>query len=142
MYGTVDSPASKGIPAPVYKLDDFAPTGPNAANVTAIPDIQSHLLLYQSPPLLDTTHTLNISISNLTIGGPNFYFDFFTIDVSTPEPMSHILVDDRSSDIHYSGDWTDSHSFNSYLGTDRMAADSGNSIATFAFTGTQALAFP
>lgn len=134
VYCTLDSPASRGIPAATYSLDNFTPTRSNGLNMSEILDVQSHLLLYQSPPLVAGAHTLNISLSNMTSSGPKFYLDFFTVDVASATSPFNVIVDDQNPAISYSGNWTDSHSFNGFLGTDSLA-DLGGANATFTFIG-------
>ena len=135
VFGTVDSPISKGIANATYSLDTLPPTGMNGADLSTITDIQSHIRLYQSAVLENGKHTLNISLSNANSASPKYFFDFFTIEVQSVSPTAHVIVDDRDSSIKYSGNWTESSSFNEYMYTDSEAPDSGNANATYSFNG-------
>jgi len=137
VFGTVDSPASKGMPNATYSLDSLPPTGMNGADVSTITDTQSHIRLYQSAVLENGRHTLNISLSNTSSTSPKYYFDFFTIEVQSVPSTAHVIVDDRDPGIKYSGNWTESSSFNEYMYTDSEAPDSGNANATYLFNGTK-----
>jgi hypothetical protein len=139
VFGTVDSPISKGTANVTYSLDSFPPTGMNGADLSTITDVQSHILLYQSPAVENGKHTLNISLSNTNSTSPKYYFDFFTIEVQSVSSTDHVIVDDRDSSIKYSGNWTKSSSFNEYMYTDSEAPDSGNANATYLFNGTKRL---
>jgi len=137
VYGTLDSPAVNGIATSTYSIDNISSitTVYTGENYLTIPDLQSHLLLYQSPVVSDGPHTLTITVSNITNGSPKYYLDFFVVDVSTLENTSQVIVDDTSQEVNYVGNWTESHAFNEYLGTDHKAPSSGNANATYAFNG-------
>lgn len=132
------SPLVNGVATSTYTIDNFTvgSTVFTGGNLATIPDLQSHLLLYESPTLQEGSHNLTISISNITNGSPGYYLDFFTVDTFAPNTKSQIIVDDSNPEIKYIGNWTDSHAFNEYLSTDHKASSLGDSNATFAFNGT------
>jgi hypothetical protein len=141
VYGTVDTNVTTGVATSTYVVDnDESSRGNFSSGSLLFPNIQnfgvqSHLLLYQSPVLSNSSHSLSITISNITNGSPKYYLDFFTVDAKFPESASQVIVDDSSSDIKYVGDWSDSHAFNEYLTTDHNAPNTGNANATYTFTG-------
>ena len=137
MYGTLDSPLVNGVATSTYMIDNLESltTVFTGGNLQLLPDLQSHLLLYQSPVVSDGSHTLTITVSNITNGSPKYYLDFFTVDVDSPDSTSQVIVDDSSPDIKYVGNWTVSHAFNEYLATDHVAPDTGNANATYNFNG-------
>jgi hypothetical protein len=137
VYGTLDSPLVNGVATSTYTIDNLesSTTIFTGGNFQLLPDLQSHLLLYQSPIVSDGSHTLTITVSNITNGSPKYYLDFFTVDVDSPESTSQVIVDDSNLDINYVGNWNVSHAFNEYLVTDHVAPDTGNANATYNFNG-------
>ncbi|KIM22525.1 hypothetical protein M408DRAFT_28653 [Serendipita vermifera MAFF 305830] len=143
VYGTVVAPLSNGLPTSTYTIDGAPLTATNftGGNLATIPDLQSHLLFYESPTLQEGQHNLTITLSNITNGSPAYYLDFFTVEMFTPNGMSQVIVDDSDAAVIYTGNWTEGHAFNDFLGTDHKSSNLGNANVTFEFNGTSISAF-
>ncbi|KAG8760032.1 hypothetical protein FRC14_004262 [Serendipita sp. 396] len=132
VYGTLNKATSQGQPNIVFSIDNGSPASISAHNVGD--EITSHILFYQSPVLVNGTHTLK-AIS--TGGGSAFYFDFLTVDTAREDAVGDVIVDDRDLGVLYSGTWDQSGTESEYLYTTSKTPKGPNGgTATFTFEGT------
>ncbi|KAG8801202.1 hypothetical protein FRC17_006698 [Serendipita sp. 399] len=142
VYGTLDTPGTKGYPDASFTIDNGTPAGFNNTGtaVNAKPNrVSSHILYYQSELLSPGTHTIKAT-SN---GGNAFNFDFFVVDTgrddftTTAGATGNVIVDDSDLSIQYAVSWKPQGVPQEYLGTTHQSpprATGGN--ASFEFMGS------
>lgn len=139
IYGTIDSPNSKGVPISTYKFDHLNDDDRTVFNSSGISgpvngdSITSHVLFYQSPATTVGQHTVTVTVWNVSTDGPKFYFDFITFDQASDTASNRYVLDDNDSTIQYSGSWATGGTQGEYLGTHHEA--SSGSSATIRWTG-------
>jgi hypothetical protein len=138
VYGSLDTPATKGIPGVQFQIDR---NPVETLNSTATPltyhldQITTHQILFQANNLNAGQHTITISITDTTDNGPFFYFDFFTVQTGMDSVAGHVILDDKDSGISYVPQWTNPGVPDEYLGGTSQSAGTG-SLATVDFNGT------
>ncbi|KAG8858140.1 hypothetical protein FRB91_010290 [Serendipita sp. 411] len=140
VYGTVDTPGSKGLPDASFVVDNSTPSPfNNTGDAPLRPNkVTSHMLYYQSELLSQGKHTIKITNN----GVAPFYFDFFVVDSGRDDftPMSgwpNLIVDDRDLGIQYAGTWKADGVKAEYLKTTHQSppkSTGGN--ASFSFMGS------
>lgn len=139
VYGSVDMPATKGLPGVEFKIDSLPPEKfsdihPITSNTFNATGFTTHQALYRSPHLLAGTHTINISITDITSGGPYFWLDFLIITTDQESVAGHVIVDDRDPAIQYHEGWKLSGNPAEYLQTIHWPNNT-DSYATMEFNG-------
>lgn len=106
MYGSTFTIANSTM---TFKLDDAKETSYNTT-ASSTPVFAHHQVLYQSPKLNDTEHTLVLTQkTNLTQSQDNVICpDFFTYVPSQDAvtASTNYLLDDQDSRVKYTGGWT------------------------------------
>lgn len=139
VYGSVDSPATRGLPGVEFKIDSFPPERLSDTYSPLFPTYNStgfntYQPLYRSQPLAADTHTISITVTNVTVGGPFFWFDFFMVGSGRESVAGHVLLDDRDEAIRYHRVWADAGVSPELMQTTRWPVDTG-AYATLEFNG-------
>lgn len=136
VYGTLDMPATKGLAGVTFQIDSLSPQMINATGTLTnnINKTVSHTAIYKSPNLVDGTHTLNINVTEASMDGPYFFFDFFTIETGQDSMAGHIIVDNLGGGVQYIPTFVRDGTPNDYSGTNNRSPANGSS-ATFSFIG-------
>lgn len=136
VYGSSDSPASKGLPGVEFKLDSMSPQPINATGTLTytLGILTTHQVLYRSPDLAFGTHSLTVTVTDSTINGPYLYFDFLTVTTGQDSVSGQVILDDRSEAIKYVPQWNDTGIPAEYLDTASLPP-TVDSYATMEFNG-------
>ncbi|KIM22514.1 hypothetical protein M408DRAFT_332890 [Serendipita vermifera MAFF 305830] len=140
VYGTIDTPSTKGLPSATFSIDGAPSTALNSTGSLVIDNrgiVTSHVLLYKSTSLAKGSHTITVKTGTPANATAQFYFDYFAVSTGSDSTSGDVLVDDRDSSIVYSGPWVDNGISAEYLGTTRQSPGTANGgTATFRFNGT------
>jgi hypothetical protein len=137
VYGSLDTPASKGLPQVEFKVNSIDAVQINSTGTIKYRTnaLTTHQVLFTSPNLVQGTHTITISMTGTAAAnGPYFYFDFFTVKTGVDSVAGHVLLDDRDESIDYVPQWKNNGIADEYLGTTSQTPASG-STATVQFNG-------
>lgn len=139
VYGSLDSPSRtrKGLPGVEFQVDTLPSQQINATGSIKhnLNSLTTHQPVYQSPNLIEGTHTITITVTNSTANGPYFYFDFFTVKTEKKSVSGQVLVDSRDESIQYVPQWARAGVPEEYMQTTNVSPGTG-SFSTLNFNGT------
>jgi hypothetical protein len=136
VYGSLDTPATNGLPGVQFQVDGLETQQTNATGAITyeLGRLETHQVLYKSPALSAGTHTIKVQVTNATTNGPYLYFDFFTIDTGLESVAGHVILDDRDETIDYFPEWIKAGVGQEYMNT-TMWPPSPDSYITVKFNG-------